>query len=152
MPGGLEGDGLLGILGVMSDAVEILGLYLHLAAASERRQRPHVRDRLLVIAAMIAARMELPRVAAYCRQKILLHNPQHLIGRWSRVEQALEDSDFQHLLRNIQRRYPQEKAERLLDNLGIERGRERAAYYSDEEYAAALLGSTPEKLRQLFDF
>lgn len=107
---------------------------------------------MLVIAAMIAARMELPRVAAYCRHKILSHNPQHLIGRWSRVEEAIEDSDFQHLLKSVQRRYPQEKAERLLATLEIERGRERDAYYSDEEYAAALLGSTPEELQQLFGF
>jgi hypothetical protein len=134
----------------MSDPIEILGLYLHLATASERRQRPHVRDRMLVIAAMIAAKMDLTRISAYCRRKILLHNPQHLIGRWPRVEEALEDSDFQHLLRSIQRRYPQEKAERLLATLGIERGRERDAYYSDEEYAAALLGSTPEELQERF--
>ena len=136
----------------MSEPIEILGLYLHLAAASQRRQRPHVRDRMLVIAAMIAARMELPRISAYCRHKILLHNPQHLIGRWPQVEDAIEDSDFQHLLKSVQRRYPQEKAERLLANLGIERGRERDAYYSDEEYAAALLGSTPDELQQMFGF
>jgi hypothetical protein len=135
---------------LMSEPIEILGLYLHLAAASERRQRPHVRDRLLVIAAMIAAKMELRRISAYCRQKILSHNPRHLIGRWPQVEDAIEDPDFQHLLRSLQRRYPQERAERLLANLGIERGREREAYYSDEEYAASLLGSTPDQLRQLF--
>jgi hypothetical protein len=73
-----------------------------------------------------------------------------MIGRWESLEAALEDADFLSVLRSIQRRYPQEKAERLLANLDIERGRERDAYYDDEEYAAALLGTTPEELNQLF--
>ena len=73
-----------------------------------------------------------------------------MIGRWESVAEALEDADFLSVLRSIQRRYPQEKAERLLANLGIERGRERDAYYDDEEYAAALLGTTPGELERLF--
>ena len=148
--GGLEEDGVLGMIEVMSKPIEILGLYLHLAEASQRRQRPHVRDRMLLIAAMIAARMQLPRISAYCRREILIHNPRHLIGRWPQVEDAIQHPDFLHLLKSVQRRYPQEKAERLLDNLGIERGRERDTYYSDEEYAAALLGSTLDQLEQMF--
>jgi hypothetical protein len=66
------------------------------------------------------------------------------------MEEALEDPDFLSILKSIQRRYPQEKAERLLASLGIERGRERDAYYDDEEYAAALLGTTPAELDRLF--
>ena len=135
---------------VMSEPVDILGLYLHLARASERRKRPHVRDRLFVISAFISARMGLPRIAAYCRQRILEHNPRHIIGRWDRVDDAIDQPDFQHVLRTVQRRYPQEKAEKMLDTLGVERGREREAYYTDEEYAAALLGVTLEELKQSF--
>ena len=134
----------------MSEPIDILGLYLHLAQASEKRQRPHVRDRLLVAAAAIAARMHLFRISRYCRRKILQHNPRHAIERWENLEEALEDSDFLSILKSIQRRYPQEKAERLLASLGIERGRERDAYYDDEEYAAALLGTTPAELDRLF--
>ena len=135
---------------VMSQPIDILGLYLHLARASERRQRPHVRDRLLFVAAFIAARIDLPRIAAYCRDKILQHNPRHLIGHWDTVEAAVDHTDFQQLLRNVQRRYPQEKAERMLASLGIERGRERDTYYTDEEYAAALLGLTLDELDETF--
>ncbi len=94
--------------------------------------------------------MRLPRIAAYCRQEILKHNPRHIIGRWDRVEVAIDQPDFQHVLRNVQRRFPQEKAERMLASLGIERGRERDAYFTDEEYAAALLGVTPKQLDQTF--
>ena len=134
----------------MSEPIDILALYLHLAQASEKRRRPHVRDRLLVVAAADAARMQLYRISRYCRLRILQHNPRHVIGRWENVEEALEDADFLSILRSIQRRYPQEKAERLLASLGIERGRERDAYYDDEEYAAALLGTTRDELEQLF--
>ena len=130
----------------MSDPADILAVYLHLASASRRRKRLHVRDRLLVVAASIAAMAHLPRIAAHCRRTILEHNPQHLIRRWNTVEEALQNSDFLHLLRSIQRRYPLEKAENLLDTLEIDPSQERFTYYSDEEYAAALLGTTLDEL------
>jgi hypothetical protein len=66
------------------------------------------------------------------------------------VEVALDDSDFLHLLRSVQRQYPQEKAERLLETLGIERGSERNAYYTDEEFAASLLGVSTAELDKLY--
>ena len=134
----------------MSSPVAILGTYLHLARASAQRQRPQVRDRLLVIAGSIAVRMTLPRVAAYCRHLVLQHNRQHLLGRWPDMETALEDEDFLALLRQLQRRYPQEKAEQMLATLGIVVGRERDAYFTDEEYAASLLGTTTTKMDELF--
>ena len=130
--------------------IKLLGVYLHLARASQQRVRPHVQDRLLVIAATIAARLQLPRVAAYCRQKVLAHNRQHLIGNYATVEEALEDSDFLHLLKQLQRRFPAEEAERMLATLGIEQGREWETYYTHEEYAAALLGETPQSLAARF--
>jgi hypothetical protein len=130
----------------MEDTSEILGVYLHLARASAMRQRLHVRDRLLVLSAVIACRLELPRVAAYCRRRILEHNPHHLLRRWGSLERALDDSDFQHLLKQLQRNYPLEKAERMLAELGIDLARERAAYFGNEEYAAALLGTSADQL------
>ncbi len=69
----------------MSDPGYLLSIYLHLAAASQRRRRPHVRDRLLLIAGSIASRMNLEPVAAQCRRLVLQHNPKHLIHagpRW----------------------------------------------------------------------
>jgi hypothetical protein len=135
---------------IMSEPVDILGLYLHLARASELRRRPHIRDRLLVVAGVIAVHMQLRRIAAYCRYRVLQHNPRHVIRRWPSLEIALQQEDFLYVLRNIQRRYPQEKAERLLATLDIERGRERETYYTDEEYAAALLGTSVEQLEEMF--
>jgi hypothetical protein len=102
-----------------------------------------VRDRLLVLVAAIATTMQLEDLADYCRQLVLEHNPHHLIGHWPSVREAMETEDFHSYLKQVQRRFPQEKAERMLDSLGIELGRERDSYYSDYEYAAALLGTTP---------
>ena len=124
----------------MSEGIDVLASYLHLARASQLRQRPHVRDRLLVLAGVAAARLSLARIAAYCRHLVLQHNPRHLLGRWATVDEALQQEDFLSLLRTLQRRYPWERAEQMLARLGIERGHERDAYYTDEEYAAALLG------------
>ena len=134
----------------MSEGLDLLAVYLHLAHASELRRRPQVCDRLLVLAGVAAARLSLPRIAACCRSKILEHNPHHAIGRWGTVAEALEQPDFQQLLKLLQRRYPWEKAESLLTSLGIERGCERDAYYTDEEYAAALLGISADELTRRF--
>ena len=97
---------------------------------------------MLVLAGSLSSHLQLSRVAACCRQRILEHNPQHMVRRWPDFATALEDSDFQHVLKQNQRRFPPEKAERLLDDLGIDMANERATYYSDEEYAAELLGDS----------
>lgn len=134
----------------MTQPAQILGTYLHLARANELRRQPFDRDRLLVLAGVIAARMELQTVAACCRSRVLAHNPGHLVRRWPTLQQALADGDFLHFLKQLQRRYPQEKAERMLATLGVDMAREREVYYSDEEYAAALLGATPQSLSEEF--
>jgi hypothetical protein len=38
----------------------------------------------------------------------------------------------------------------MLTSLGIEMGRERDVYYNLHEYAAALLGTTPDALNERF--
>lgn len=81
---------------------------------------------------------------------MLVHNPQHMIGNYATVAEALEDSDFLHLLKQLQRRFPQEQAERMLVSLGIEQGREWETYFSAEEYAAALLSETPQSLAERY--
>ncbi len=134
----------------MSDPGYLLSIYLHLASASQRRRRPHTRDRLLLLAGAVATRMGLAAIAANCRHLVLAHNPNHLIGRYESISQALREEDFSCLLKQLQRRYPLERAERMLQALGIELGNERAAYYSALEYAAALMGTTPEQLQEQF--
>jgi hypothetical protein len=132
----------------MSPPIELLGSYLHLARAAELRRQPLVRDRVLLLAAVIAAQIDLAPIAAACRRKILEHNAGHLIGRFSTVSSALQEEDFQSLVAQLSSRYGPEHVERLIAQLGIERGREREAYGSDGEYAASLLGLKWDDLSQ----
>jgi hypothetical protein len=126
----------------MDSPVDLLGIYLHLARTAAQRKRPLVRDRLLVLAAAIAADLELPTIAACCRARVLEHNPGHMLARWETVAEASDHEDFMALRRQLVRKYSPERAEQLVQSLRIEWQRERAAYYNDEEYAAALLGLT----------
>lgn len=63
-----------------------------------------------------------------------------MMRKWADFGEALEDSDFLHFLKQIQRRFPQEKAEIMLANLGIDRANEQELYLNEEEYAAAVIG------------
>ena len=98
------------MMGDMANPGYLLGIYLHLAHASQQRQRPHVRDRFLILAGSLASFMQLENLANYCRQKVLEHNKHHLVGRWPSMAGALADDDFLCFLRQIQRRFPLEKA------------------------------------------
>ena len=129
----------------MGDAADLLAIYLHLARASALRRRPLVTDRLLVLAAVTALHAALPPIAACCRAKVLAHNKHHLIGKWDSVADAVADEEFETFLQQLKRRYPPEKAEQMLASLGIDRAREREAYFHDGEYAAGLLGLTWEQ-------
>jgi hypothetical protein len=132
----------------MTPPIEMLGTYLHLARAAELRRQPLVRDRVLVLAAVIAAQIDLAPIAAACRGRVLAHNPRHLIGRWPTLAAALAEEEFQTLVVQLAGRYGPEQAERLLMQLGVERGCERAAYASDGEYAAGLLGLDWDQLQR----
>ena len=127
-----------------------LAIYLHLARASEQRRRPLVRDKLLVLAGVTAAERGLDLVAACCRRKVLSHNAGHLVSQYPTLSVALADERFQTFLRQLRRNYPVEKAEHMLNSLGIQLAGERQAYYTDHEYAAALLGTTPDALEAQF--
>lgn len=126
----------------MDSPVDLLGIYLHLARTAAQRKRPLVRDRLLVLAAAMAADLQLPAIAACCRARVLEHNPGHMLARWETVGEASDHEDFISLRRQLVRKYSPERAEQLTQSLRIEWKSERAAYYNDEEYAAALLGLT----------
>jgi len=133
----------------MPEADQTLGTYLHLVQASRLRRQPMVRDKLLVLAGVQALEMGLEPIAALCRHRVLAHNPRHLVRRWPTLAAALDDGEFQLYLKQLRRRYSREKLEHMLTSLRIELGRERQAYDSDLEYAAALLGTRPEAIQGL---
>jgi len=130
----------------MADSDRLLGMYLHLARASRMRQQPLVRDKLLVLAGVQAEEMGLDEISALCRHRILSQNPRHLVGRWPSIGEALGTEPFQAHLKQLKRRYSSEKIEHMIASLGIEMGNERQAYFSDSEYAAALLNTKVEAI------
>ncbi len=130
----------------MPETSDELALYLHLARASEVRRRPLVRDKLLVLAAKTAVEMRLEAVAEHCRAKILAHNPGHILRNYATMSAALEDESFRVFMKRLVQAYPRERAEHMLRSLGIVLAGERQVYADDLEYAAALLGTTPERL------
>ena len=134
----------------MTPPIDLLGMYLHLARAAELRRQPLVRDRVLLLAGVIAAQINLAPIAAACRERILTHNPGHMLSRWPTVGAALHEEEFQSLLKQLARRYGPEQVEHLVGQLQIERGHERAAYTSNGEYAAGLLGMNWEDLVRRF--
>jgi hypothetical protein len=135
----------------MTTPGEHLGMYLHLARAAELRRQPLVRDRLLLLAGVIAAQIPgLAPIAACCRARILEHNPGHMLSRWPTMGAGLAEEELATLVTQLARRYGPEQAEQLLMQLGIERGSERAAYFSDGEYAAALMGERWEDLERRY--
>lgn len=130
----------------MPSTDRILALYLHLARASQMRLQPMVRDKLLVLAGIEAESIGLDSISALCRHHVLAHNARHLVRHWPTLAAAVADERFQTYLRRLRRRYSKERAEHMLDSLGIELGRERELYANDLEYAAALLGTQPEAI------
>lgn len=124
----------------MSRPIDILAVYLHLARLHHQKRAMFDRDRLLMLAAVFASKMGLEDVSATCRERILEHNAGHQIGKWPTVSEALESDDFKYFVGRVYRRYPQERAETLLQDHGVQLANERDAYFSDSEYAQALLG------------
>lgn len=135
----------------MSAPVELLGLYLHLARAAELRRQPLVRDRLLLLAgALTAGEEDLAPIAECCRERILRHNPGHMVARWPTLAAGLATEELSTLVAQLGTRYGPEQAEHLLSQLGIERGAERSAYFSDGEYLASLLGERWDQLQRRY--
>lgn len=126
----------------MTEPVDLIAMYVHLARVSGIRGRPYVQDRLLLCAAIIASLAELPKTAAHCRKRILRHNPQHWLGRFPTVTDAIADDDSLGLIRQAQRRYPPERAEQLYATLGLNLEDERCRHVSSGAFLAAALGTS----------
>jgi hypothetical protein len=125
-----------------------LAIYLHLARAASYRLRPMVQVKLLLLAAIVAYQLRLLRICAACRTKMLELNRNHMMRRWPTIGDALDDPDFRHFLHQVERRYPLEKAEQMLEGLDIDAANERETYFTDEEYAASLLGVSVSSLEK----
>src|SRR5262245_51957759 len=102
----------------MRQPIDVLASYLRLARAAKLRKQPLVRDRVLLLAGVIAAQIDLAPIAAACREQILTHNPRHLVNRWRTIGEALDgEEDFQSLVSQLSTRYGPERVEQLVHQL-----------------------------------
>ena len=136
--------------GYMNVLLSELVLYLRLAQAFKNRLLMADRDRALLLAGVRATRLGMPAVAEFCRRLILQHNPGHMVRRWDSVERALQDDDFLHLLRQVQRKLPIERAESMLVELGDSCDVRPTDYPDDLGFVAAVMGVDAEWLTEHF--
>ena len=129
----------------MAELHELAAVYLRLAWASERRHRPLVRDKLLVLGGACASMMGEEAAAEDCRTRILANNTGHMLRRFESFAEALTDPDFRHYLDHLEKRYSLEKGEMMLEQLAVSLPR-RVEYSSDAAFLAALLEVDPDEL------
>jgi hypothetical protein len=125
----------------MPAADDLIVIYLELARAARRRNRPWDRDKLLLLAGAVAEERGRHTIASLCRRQILEHNPGHLIGHYAKFADALNDERFAGHLIQLRRRYTPERCEHMLTLLRID-PRERRSRFADlDDYAAATLSA-----------
>jgi hypothetical protein len=125
-------------------------LFLRLAQAYKSRRMMQDRNRALVMAGTCAALMEMKSIAKLCRAQILQHNQGHMLRKWESFSEAIEDGDFQALLRQIRRKLPEERAEELLEELDYRCDVRKADHQTNESFAAAVMGVDAQWLREHF--
>lgn len=123
----------------MADSLRNLVVYLHLARASDLRRQPMVTDKLLVLAGATAVEMAIGDIADRCFAAVRERNPQHLLRNWTGFGEVYPAERFQTYLKQLRRQYSPEKAEHMLQSLGIVMARESELYASDHEYVSALV-------------
>jgi hypothetical protein len=99
------------------DTLVILRVYKELADWYERQGQPAMRDRFLILAAESAFAMGKIEEAERLRQHLLHGNPHHMLKPFSSFAQAMQSSNVQIYIHDLQVNYPPETAEDLLRNL-----------------------------------
>lgn len=128
----------------MPQGDELLVVYLELARAARRRNRPWDRDKLLLLAGAAAAERGRHTIASLCKGEILAHNAGHLIGQYGKLAEALSDDRFSRYLTQLRRSYTPERCEHMLASLGIDADERRSQFADLDEYAAAMLSEGAE--------
>ena len=99
------------------DILATLQVYKELADWYERQGQAAMRDRFLILAAEAAFSAGKPDEAERLRQRLLQGNPHHMLKPFSSFAQALQSSNIQIYIHDLQVNYPAETVEGLLRNL-----------------------------------
>lgn len=99
------------------DSLATLQVYKELADWHERQGQPAMRDRFLILAAEAAFSAGKPDEAERLRQRLLQGNPHHMLKPFSSFSQALQSTNVQIYIHDLQTNYPPETAEDMLHSL-----------------------------------
>ncbi len=99
------------------DILTTLQVYKELADWYERQGQAAMRDRFLILAAEAAFSSGNPEEAERLRQRLLQGNPHHMLKPFSSFAQALQSTNIQIYIHDLQVNYPPETAEALLHDL-----------------------------------
>jgi hypothetical protein len=97
--------------------LDVADTYQQLADWHHRHGHPQQRDRFLLLAAYSALADGQPDTAESFRQKLLRHNPHHLLKPYHSFEEAMQAPDVDEYARDLLRSYPPETAADLLSRL-----------------------------------
>ena len=134
----------------MVNQLQELVLFLRLAQAFKKRLKMSDRDRALVLAGTYAAMLQKHSVAEFCRKLILQNNHGHMLRKWPNFAHAIKEPDFGTFLKQVRRRFPTEKAETLLEELGYECDVRETDHDCEDDYVAAVMGIDREWLEEHF--
>lgn len=99
------------------DILTTLQVYRELADWYERQGQPAMRDRFLILAAEAAFSAGKPDEAERLRQRLLQGNPHHMLKPFSSFAQALQSTNIQIYIHDLQVNYPPDTAEKLLHSV-----------------------------------
>lgn len=102
----------------MRDEEHVASVYTQLAWLSHQKRQALARDRFLLLAGAAACRAGWLEVAERCRALLVGFAPQHQLASYASLPDALRDSEFQPLVRAVERHCPFERAEHLLAGSG----------------------------------
>jgi hypothetical protein len=125
-------------------------VYLRAAQAFKDRLRMPDRDRALVMAGTCAAALRMNHIADFCRQLVLQNNHGHMLRKYKRFSNAIEDPDFGVFVKQVRRKLTPEQAESHILTLGYECDVRPSDYETKTEYAAAVMGVDAKWVKEHF--
>ncbi len=129
------------------DILTALQAYKDLADWYERQGQSAMRDRFLVLAAEAAFSSGNPEEAERLRQRLLQGNPHHMLKPFSSFAQALQSTNIQVYIHDLQANYPPQTAETLLQDLRSS-GAPASPAANEEE---TLMGIGPPRINPIIE-
>src|SRR5579864_7412990 len=101
----------------MPSAKRTVEIYSELAALEDQRGDAQMRDRFLILAADAALNLGARVQAEQLRERLLEHNPHHLLRPYPSMQEALQSPDVAGYVTDLRRQYPPTEAGRRLEEL-----------------------------------